>query len=252
MHCAYLWGLDLQAAYEQLDNYNEVAPLTFAGLHHTIASNLSCALEDHACLAAREMFGDDRDWREIHPADLAAEVGDIIEADIEHLADLCSEISAQHNLGDGSPVVLEPVSKTTCLITWVDNLALITEADGWDSERWHSPTSLIICQYGLLNHLYQTREFELAMQVFDLIVSSACTSTYYLQKGLRSEQARRSAAVAHKAVRQQKNNALADWEAEGHNFSSMRAFARECYKRYEVTDFMTVYNWLREHRKRKT
>lgn len=41
--------------------------------------------------------------------------------------------------------------------------------------------------------------------------------------------------------------AIADWKACSHEYSSMRAFARNCYKKYGVTDFTTVYNWLREH-----
>lgn len=71
-------------------------------------------------------------------------------------------------------------------------------------------------------------------------------------KGAVSAAGRRSAKARHFSNNQQRATALADWEAEGHNFSSMRAFARECYKRYDVTDFTTVYNWLREHRKSKT
>jgi len=66
-----------------------------------------------------------------------------------------------------------------------------------------------------------------------------------------SELNRSSAQARHSATNQQKAAALADWETEGHKFSSMRAFARECFKRYGVTDFMTVYNWLREHSKPK-
>lgn len=64
-----------------------------------------------------------------------------------------------------------------------------------------------------------------------------------------SESARRAADCSHRHNREMRAAALADWEAEGHKFSSMRAFARESFKKYGVRDFMTVYNWLRKHRK---
>lgn len=66
-----------------------------------------------------------------------------------------------------------------------------------------------------------------------------------------SKQNKRSSDVRYKVNRDMIAAALADWENEGHKYSSMRAFARACFKRYGVTDFMTVYNWLRRHRKTK-
>jgi len=64
--------------------------------------------------------------------------------------------------------------------------------------------------------------------------------------------AARAASARHKENREQKSAALADWDATGHTFSSMRAFARNRYREYGVTDFTTVYNWLRYHQKAKT
>lgn len=95
-----------------------------------------------------------------------------------------------------------------------------------------------------------------ASGALELVMSNIASATLYREtidaaKGALSAAARRSAEARHRSNSQQRAAALADWEAEGHNFSSMRAFARECYKRYEVKDFTTVYNWVREHRKNK-
>lgn len=84
-------------------------------------------------------------------------------------------------------------------------------------------------------------------------VSSASLykATIEVAKQTASAIGRRSARSRHREGNKQKAAAVADWESEGHKFSSMRAFSRECFKRYGVTDFMTVYNWLREHKKSK-
>ena len=90
----------------------------------------------------------------------------------------------------------------------------------------------------------------------ELVMSNVASAELYREtidaaKAAVSAAGRRSARARHLPTNQLKAAALADWAAEGHNFSSMRAFARECFKRYEVKDFTTVYNWLREHRKNK-
>lgn len=64
--------------------------------------------------------------------------------------------------------------------------------------------------------------------------------------------ATKAALVRNKENIQQKAAALAEWDATGHNFSSMTAFARTCHKAYGVTDYRTVCGWIREHLKTKT
>lgn len=46
-----------------------------------------------------------------------------------------------------------------------------------------------------------------------------------------------------------KDQALADWKDRGHTFSSARAFARESYRTYGATDYLTVYRWILAERK---
>lgn len=41
-----------------------------------------------------------------------------------------------------------------------------------------------------------------------------------------------------------KAGAVADWQAEGHKYSSPRGFALNNYKKYGPTDFTTVYRWI--------
>lgn len=68
---------------------------------------------------------------------------------------------------------------------------------------------------------------------------------------IKSSAARTAAYARNKETNQQRLSAVAEWEANGHEYSSMRAFARTRYKEYGVTDYMTVYNWLRDSRKSK-
>lgn len=91
----------------------------------------------------------------------------------------------------------------------------------------------------------------------DLVTTNIGSAKLYREtvdaaKAAVSAVGRRSAKARHAPTNQNKAAAVADWKTEGHKFSSMRAFARECFKRYEVRDYMTVYNWLREDRKAKT
>lgn len=67
----------------------------------------------------------------------------------------------------------------------------------------------------------------------------------------RSEGARKAANTRHAPNNQQKAAALAAWEANSVNLSSMAAFARSRHKDFGVTE-RTLYNWIRDHRKTTT
>lgn len=56
------------------------------------------------------------------------------------------------------------------------------------------------------------------------------------------------AKARHAETNQQKTIALAEWDANGANFSSMTAFARIRHKAFGVTE-RTLYNWVKDHRK---
>ena len=71
-----------------------------------------------------------------------------------------------------------------------------------------------------------------------------------LAKGMRSQEARRSADARHKATNQQKNIALAEWDTNGANVSSKAAFARTRHKDFGVVE-RTLYEWIRDHSKKK-
>lgn len=129
----------------------------------------------------------------------------------------------------------------------------LTEADAPDFEELLLATAvlyiddyIIACQIG--------NGVDVASDLVTTNIQSAklYRETLDAAKAAVSAVGRRSAKARHAPTNQSKAAALADWKTEGHNFSSMRAFARECFKRYGVRDYMTVYNWLREDRKAKT
>jgi len=84
-----------------------------------------------------------------------------------------------------------------------------------------------------------------------VIVENAKAVHVHAYTTMQSLQAKGAAKKKNLDNIKAKAAALADWANEGHKYSSMRAFARECFKRYGVTDFMTVYKWLLDSRKTK-
>lgn len=66
-----------------------------------------------------------------------------------------------------------------------------------------------------------------------------------------SRYASKAARARHEEDYAAKARALADWQAEGHNYRSRRDFAVNCYERYGVKDFTTTYRWLLDAAKAK-
>lgn len=64
--------------------------------------------------------------------------------------------------------------------------------------------------------------------------------------------AKNAANARHKGDNEARARAIADWEAGGHTFSSVAAFARSTHKQYGMTDPGTVSRWITEHKKRNS
>lgn len=60
--------------------------------------------------------------------------------------------------------------------------------------------------------------------------------------------ARKAAQASHRITNQQKATALADWNENGAQFRTMRAFALNRHKRYGVSE-RTLYDWIRSKAK---
>tara|TARA_R110000868_G_scaffold6539_1_gene36874 strand:+ start:1791 stop:2531 length:741 start_codon:yes stop_codon:yes gene_type:complete len=242
MYCQYLRHIDLQSIYESLtDPDNQYLGKPLPGIPHSVSNTLTMLLEDHADMVIQSMYDEDANWQLFHPADLAAEVGDSIEQDIEQLGLWCSEES-------GMEASLPAVLNNDSAAEWILPLQTISIYASFSEHHWQQQRSLLICQYDFLCWLHSTGDFDSAMEVFDLIVQTLDSTSFQEMKGRRSEQSRDAAAVTHKKNREQKAAALNEWDKHGAKVSSMAAFARARHKDFGVTE-RTLYTWVREHRR---
>jgi hypothetical protein len=244
MYCEYLRHIDLQSVYERLaDADNHYLGETLPDIPHSVSNTLSMLLEDHAHMVIQNMYGEDADWQRFHPVDIAAEVGDSIEQDIEELCLWCSEAS-------GAEVCFPSVTNNPSAAQWIEPIEVLSIYASLSVEHWQQQRSLLICQYDFLCWLHRLGDFDSALEVFDLIVQTLDSTTFQEMKGRRSEQSRNAAAVTHQNNRQQKAAALNEWDKHGANMSSVAAFARARHKDFDVTE-RTVVAWISEHRKQK-
>lgn len=239
MVCYYLRHIDLYAVYEQLPDYECGA---LANIPPPLCEPLSLYFEQIAEVAA-DGYESLPDWRQWDPLQVAAEVGDLIEIEIEHLGRTtsCQAPMAEDVLTHGETL--------ESFLSFTSEARLSVEG-----ERNYFPLlCLLVYQYDALCSLYASGNMEAALWVFELIVEARETLTHIHELGgrsrARSYEASAAAKARHKETNAHRAAAIEQWNAGGHQFSSRRAFARNRFKDFGVTDYMTVYNWLRKARR---
>lgn len=239
MLCEYLRHIDLLAVYEQMPSFQMQDASPLGNIPQPLCETLAAYFVELAEIATEDEHG--IEWHRLAPLDVAVAVGDFIESELEHLT-----------CGTTWPALFaeEQLDPGKALQTF---LSFASEANTNSGTDYPAMACLLIYQYDALCSLYASGHHESSLEVFESIAETRESLAHCLELGgrqlQRSHEARTVAAARHREGNEQRAVALADWEAEGHKFSSMRAFARECFKRYGVTDFMTVYNWLRRARK---
>lgn len=243
MVCYYLRHIDLHAVYEQLPNYEpgHLKP-RLANIPPPLCETLALYLEEIAEVAAEacEAFPD---WQQWDATNLAVEVGDLIEIEIESLGLTTSCLP---------PVDEETLNDEQTLESF---LSFINDALSiLETERNYFPLlCLLVYQYDALCALYASGQMEAALGIFESIAEARQTLTHShwlsQKERMRSHDAARAAKARHKETNAHRAEAIEQWNAGGHQFSSMRAFARNRFKDFGVTDYMTVYNWLRQARR---
>lgn len=237
MLCEYLRHIDLLQVFEQLDGFiwreNDIA---LANIPIELSPTPAMYFEDMAETYSEEPYGSP--WREMAPIDLAAEIGDVIEADLERLAQAASTKLAGRR---ASP------SKVT------DNLSeLLTWAMAVDADDYWCLCSLLIYQYDTLCWLHKNGHINKAFEVFEGIATTRGAIAFILDKEVqtqrKSREASSRAAKRHEETNQRKTEAIEHWERSGKTYSGMAAFARLHCKEFGVTE-RTLYGWIREHRK---
>lgn len=241
MVCDYLRHIDLQAVYEQLLNYEpgHLKP-RLANIPPPLCETLAQYLDEIAVIAAGDL-DEFPDWRNWEPCQIAAEAGDLIESELERIemGTCWPAPSAEVKLAPGE--VLESL------------LCFATEANTNRMADYLALLCLLVYQYDALCSIYAAGDMDSALALFESIAETRETLTHcqelHARDHLRSREAKARAAVRHKETNAHRAEAIEQWNAGGHQFSSMRAFARNRFKDFGVTDYMTVYNWLRQARR---
>lgn len=238
MICTYLRHIDLASAYEQLDSYNlgYGRTTTLANIHPAVAPAVAIHLEDRAISATELLYGDRITWTEMPPADLAAEVSDYIERDIEALADWCE--------------ILPPACEELPDAEWLEQFQVFAAlAIDKGPSDYLELQALLICLYDCACWLYSLGNIEGLMQMLAQIEETAGGLAYVAaQNATPSRQARAAAKKRHEPTNRERERALAEWDERGANYSSKRAFARLHHKEYGVLQ-ITVERWIAEHQK---
>nr|WP_286948733.1 hypothetical protein [Pseudomonas sp. UBA6718] len=241
MLCEYLRHIDLLAVYEQLDDFKEGRLLSLANIPLSLSDALADLLEVRAEATIEHIYGH-ASWREFAPCDVAAEVADYIERDIEAL-------------GEQLPPDATPANRRLPPQKWIRHFGMFTAcAVTIDKPDYWQMHSLLICQYDCACWLYKRKNYDRAMSVlgdYFGAVGVASALTYCDMKSRRTDQHRTAAAARHQETNQQRDAAVVEWEAHGAKVSSMAAFARSRHKDFGVTE-RTLYGWIRDHRKAKS
>lgn len=244
MLCHYLRHIDLLAVYEQLSDFEIFGSESgLANIPWDISNRLAMHFEERAESSFEHLFGSTAPWQDFTKIGIAAEVGDYIERDIEALEDMCSSKAPKANAR------LSPekwIEKFNNFVYDVLNTDGITD--------YYLIQGLLIYQYDCLCWLYSRSDFKHVLEVFEGITEATYTLSFCEMKSRqsreKSREAKGRAAIRHQETNQQKTVALAEWDANGANVSSMAAFARSRHKDFGVTE-RTLYGWVRDHRKTK-
>lgn len=250
MLCYYLRHIDLRAVYEQLPTFE---PGAVKPRLANIPPQLCDTLAPYFLEIARAAFGFAwaKSWRDIDPVYMAAEVGGIIESELEGLELKIERGTAKYCGGKAISAPLADVPLTPGALE-----AFLGFADqAQDLAPAYAPTAcLLIYQYDVLCSLYKTGNFESALSVFEAIAVTRETLTHCEDRrnhGWRtSHEARERAALRHAPTNQQKAAALTEWDATSIDYQSRADFARIIGKRDGIKE-RTLYEWIAAHEKSK-
>ncbi len=239
MQCSYFRYIDLEKVYEQIEDYSFSSIPNLANIQYQFGDTLSSIFEDLAHIAFEHCEEDP--WT-IHPAiDVAAEVGDIIESELEKMAD-SADVSAPNK--QTSP------RDTIAIFSTMTIYASFDKFDYWQKQ------CLIACQYDFLCRLYNEDKIEEAFEVYELILKAtiALSSEFVIsahldqQAAKQSELARARAAQRHAASNKAKAEILQEWQANKREYKSRADFCRIISQR-DALLYRTVYEWVAQYDK---
>jgi len=238
MSCEYLRYIKLQEAYEQLEEFMYFKGANLSNIQHQFGETLSFCFEELS-YAAFDQCQDDA-WKVFPAVEIAAEVGDLIEASLEQIA-TAAEISMP--------------SRSASAKTTIGKLTILSiHASFGDFDYWQK-MSLMVYQYDLLCWLYSKSKIEEAFEVYELILRThgelAADYAKSFTSALRSEIARDRALKRHAPTNRIKLDLLAEWDKTSGGYKSRADFCRIISQRDGLL-YRTVYDWIAMHDRNKT
>ncbi|WFS17587.1 hypothetical protein P9K38_19360 [Pseudomonas sp. 905_Psudmo1] len=251
----YLRHINLHAVYEQLPKYElgDVSP-TLANIPPTLCDPLATHFGFLAAFTADSLEGS-ADWEKWASDDIAAEVSDLIESELEALGDLIESDSERFAC---TPTCHAPLVGSAelgpgdSLESFLCFAARAAEVEGAD---YSMLTCLLVYQYDALCSLYTRGHMASVLAVFESIAETRESITHSLGRDIKelrlSQEARLRAEKRHAPTNQQKSRLLAEWEATASSYESRADFARIVSQR-ERLKYRTLYDWIAAHDRPKT
>ncbi|WP_448645641.1 hypothetical protein [Pseudomonas mohnii] len=242
MLCEYFRYIDLEQVYEQLEDFRSFTGPGLANIQWQFWDTLSSHFEDMA-EAVFDEYGDEA-WKKVPAIQVAAEIGDNIESDLEKIATV-AEITLPSRRSTGKTVIEK--------ITILSIHATFGDFDYWQK------SSLLIYQYDFLCWLYSKDRISEAFQIYELILrtQSELAASYALsvssisQTEQVSNLARERANKRHAPTNKVKADLITEWDKTSTEYRSRADFCRIVSQR-EGLLYRTVYDWIARHDRSKT
>lgn len=237
MLCEYFRYIDLEKLYEQLDSFNSFESSKLSNIQEQFTDTLSFCFEELAYIALGQ---DDEDaWKNLPAIQVGADVGDIIEADLERIA-LVAEITLPSRRASATTAIEK--------LTTLSIHASFGEFDYWQK------TSLLVYQYDLLCWLYSKDKIKEAFEVYELILktygelaaSFALNRSFEKQSEIASNIARERAQKRHASTNKVKTELLAEWYKTSSEYKSRADFCRIIARRDGIKE-RTLQEWIQSH-----
>lgn len=237
MLCEYFRYIDLEKLYEQLDSFNSFEISKLSNIQEQFTDTLSFCFEELAHIALDQ---DDEDaWKNLPAIQVGADVGDIIEADLERIA-LLAEITLP--------------SRRTSATTAIEKLTTLSIHASFGEFDYWQKTSLLVYQYDLLCWLYSKDKIKEAFEVYELILKTygelaaiyALNRSFERQGQIASNIASERANKRHASTNKVKTALLAEWDETSAGYKNRSDFCRIIAKRDGIKE-RTLQEWIRIH-----
>ncbi len=240
MLCEYFRHIDLEGVYEDLEAFTAYEIHKLSNIPEQFADTLQSIFEDLADVTRQ----DNEEWDTLEPIDLAAEVGDVIEGDLERLA-----IAANITL----PGPRASASKTIEKLTTLSVHASFGDFDYWQK------SSLLAYQYDILCWLYSKGKIPEAFEVYELLLRTfgelsanyAVNLAFQKQNEIASNIARERAQKRHASTNKKKTELLDEWVKNGAEYKSRADFCRIVSRRDGMKE-RTLQEWIQAYERERT